>query len=60
MDDTKIISQPSNEQHLSVIMHFLKMTREGVYAHIDEEFITDERKDYFVNDCQDEYYYSLS
>ena len=60
MDDLKVIPQPSNEQNINVILHFLKMTREGVFARIDETLISDERKDYLVNDCQDEYYYSLS
>lgn len=60
MADTRIFPQPSREKHLNVTLQFLKMTREGVFAHIDETVIAEERQEYLVYDCQDEYYYSLS
>ena len=50
------------EKELEFTLHFLKMTREGEFAPVDMNALSDERQeDYSVNECQEElYYYSIS
>ena len=47
-------------QDINAVLDFLQMTREGKLAPIDENVITGVRTEYVLNDCQDEYYYSIS
>jgi hypothetical protein len=58
-DSTKIFKKRKKEIEFTLI--FLKMTREGDFAPVDLNAISDERQDYSVTECQEElYYYSIS
>lgn len=49
------------EKELEFTLHFLKMTREGDFAPVDVNALSEERQDYSVTECQEElYYYSIS